>query len=159
MYLIGSYVPTYVSTVGNKIPGLLVIKEVRSIGWPATNLFGFYCGVGTHMAQSLRGTRMGANSYESDKTENAPRLLTDYICPSGHRFTLPFSLEANEIPEIWECDCGETALRQGIKRHVGKVAKIPKSHYDMLMERRTKKDLEGLLKERVELIRKPKKAS
>ncbi len=111
------------------------------------------------MAESLRGSRLGATSYESDQTENAPRLLTTFYCPAGHSFTMPFSLEADEIPEIWDCECGQVALRQGVKKHVGKPVKLAKSHYDMLMERRTKKDLEGLLKERVELFRKPKKAS
>ncbi|MDT7571151.1 MAG: hypothetical protein QOE05_1325, partial [Actinomycetota bacterium] len=33
----------------------------------------------------LRGTRLGAVSYESDRhTEFAPRLQATYDCPEGH---------------------------------------------------------------------------
>lgn len=111
------------------------------------------------MAESMRGSRLGSTSYESDSAENAPRRLTTFMCPEGHQFTLPFFLEADEIPDTWECECGELALRQGAKQPEVKPVKIAKSHYDMLMERRTKKDLENLLKERMELLRKPPKAS
>lgn len=111
------------------------------------------------MADSMRGSRLGATSYESDSGVYADRLPTVYICPVGHRFTMPFSVEAEEIPDTWECECGESAVRLGAGKPEVKPIKIPKSHYDMLLERRTKKDLESLLKERMETIRKPKKAS
>ena len=55
----------------------------------------------------LRGTRLGAVSYESDRhTEFAPRLRTVYDCPNGHETAVPFAAEA-EIPSLWECPrCG-----------------------------------------------------
>lgn len=111
------------------------------------------------MADSMRGSRLGATSYETDSGVYAARLPTVYNCPDGHSFTMPFSIEAEEIPDTWACECGEIAIRVGAGKVENKPVKIPKSHYDMLMERRTKKDLENLLKERMEIIRKPKKAS
>jgi hypothetical protein len=112
-----------------------------------------------YMAESMRGSRLGSTSYESDSAEFAPRQLTTFVCPEGHQFTMPFFIEADEIPDTWECECGELALRLGARQPEAKPVKIAKTHYDMLMERRTKKDLENLLKERMELLRKPQKAS
>lgn len=115
------------------------------------------------MAESMRGSRLGYTSYEIDPGVNAPRKITTFICPNEHVFELPFSIDADEIPDTWLCDCGESALRKGAGKVTKKILKPAKSHYDMLVERRSKKDLESLLKERVESIRKPvsrsKKAS
>lgn len=111
------------------------------------------------MAESMRGSRLGYTSYEMDPGVNAPRRVTTFVCPSEHVFSLPFSIEADEIPDTWSCECGQLATRQGIKPVTKKEPKVAKSHFDMLLERRTKKDLESLLKERVAGIRKPSKAS
>ena len=48
---------------------------------------------------ALRGTRLGATSYENDDhVELAPRQVTHYDCPNGaHHVSMPFSVEA-EIP-------------------------------------------------------------
>lgn len=107
------------------------------------------------MADSMRGSRLGYTSYEIDPGVNAPRKLTTFICPDEHMFELPFSIDADEIPDTWLCECGETAIRQGAGKVTKKFIKPTKTHYDMLVERRSKKDLESLLKERVETIRKP----
>src|SRR5437763_16589140 len=46
----------------------------------------------------LRGSRLGAVSYETDRNaELAPRQVIEFVCPHDHRFTVPFSDEA-EIP-------------------------------------------------------------
>ena len=57
--------------------------------------------------RALRGTRLGATSYENDRnTDLAPRQEVAFDCPKGHRFTVPFSAEA-ELPINWECRiCG-----------------------------------------------------
>ena len=57
--------------------------------------------------RALRGTRLGATSYENDRnTDLAPRQEVAFDCPKGHRFTVPFSAEA-ELPTNWECRvCG-----------------------------------------------------
>lgn len=102
----------------------------------------------------LRGTRLGGTSYESDAgVDLAPRRLTTYDCPKGHTTTLPFAEEA-EIPYNWECaTCGETAaLRDGVEPE-RKPEKPARSHWDMLLERRTLPELEDLLTERLRLVR------
>ena len=61
--------------------------------------------------RALRGTRLGATSYENDRnTDLAPRQEIAFDCPKGHHFTVPFAAEA-EVPATWECRvCGVTAF-------------------------------------------------
>jgi UDP-N-acetylmuramate-alanine ligase len=41
----------------------------------------------------LRGSRLGAVSYESDRnTEFAPRQTREFSCVNGHRFEVPFAV-------------------------------------------------------------------
>lgn len=102
---------------------------------------------------ALRGTRLGATSYETDAhVELAPRQQITYDCPVGHDTTMPFSIEA-EIPPLWECHCGRDALLRHGERPAAKPVKPARTHWDMLLERRSKDDLEVLLAERLELVR------
>jgi len=98
----------------------------------------------------LRGSRLGAVSYESDKhTEFAPRVATSYDCPRGHATTVPFAAEA-DIPSTWECRvCGATALRRDVEQPEAKATKPARTHWDMLLERRTIAELEEVLAERL----------
>lgn len=105
------------------------------------------------MAESMRGSQLGSTSYETDPGFSAPRSLTTYFCPEGHQFTMPFYIDADEIPATWECECGQLAVLKGAKNPAARQIKPLKSHYDMLLERRSKSDLESLLKERVTQIR------
>ena len=86
----------------------------------------------------LRGSRLGAVSYESDRhTEFAPRLDTVYDCPRGHATTMPFAVEA-EIPPTWECRvCGAVALQRDAEQPEPKKVKPARTHWDMLLERRS----------------------
>jgi hypothetical protein len=104
--------------------------------------------------RALRGTRLGAQSYETDRgVEVAPRHDVAYDCPNGHHFTVPFSIEA-DVPAVWECKvCGAEALEVDATRPEKKKAKPPRTHWDMLMERRSIADLEVLLTERLEVMR------
>ena len=104
--------------------------------------------------RALRGSRLGAQSYETDLgVEMAPRQSVTYDCPRDHRFTIPFSLEA-DVPDVWECTvCGAEALRVDGTRPEPKAGKPARTHWDMLLERRSVKDLEVLLAERLELLR------
>ena len=104
--------------------------------------------------RALRGTRLGATSYENDRnTDLAPRLDVPFDCPNGHHFSVPFAAEA-ELPPMWECRvCGAMATASTGDSPSPKKAKPPRSHWDMLMERRTKEDLEAVLAERLEVIR------
>lgn len=104
--------------------------------------------------RALRGTRLGAVSYETDAgIEPAARQIVTYDCPQGHTFTVPFSVEA-EIPAEWDCRlCGRAALRRDGERPEAKAGKPQRTHWDMLLERRSIPELEELLEERLELLR------
>ena len=55
---------------------------------------------------------------------------------------------------MWECTvCGAEALRVDGTRPEPKSGKPARTHWDMLLERRSVKDLEVLLAERLELLR------
>ena len=103
--------------------------------------------------RSLRGMSIGAKSLENDQgVEFAPRFEARYDCPNGHTIVLPFSTEA-DVPVVWECRCGAEALLRNASKPEGKAGKPPRTHWDMLLERRTVGELEALLTERLELLR------
>ncbi|MEI8056779.1 MAG: RNA polymerase-binding protein RbpA [Actinomycetes bacterium] len=104
------------------------------------------------MTEILRGTRLGATSYENEThVELAPRQVIDYICPVGHVSSMMFSMEA-DVPALWECRCGAEALRRNGEKPEVKATKPARTHWDMLLERRTIDDLETLLAERLEVL-------
>lgn len=103
--------------------------------------------------RSMRGTRLGAQSLENDVgVQPAARQYVTYHCPGDHAFVVPLSLEA-EIPALWECRCGTMALRENTEEPEVKPVKPPRTHWDMLMERRTTAELQVLLEERLQLLR------
>ncbi len=108
--------------------------------------------------RSLRGIRLGAQSLQSEEGvvfhERAQHI---YSCTScGRDTTWTFAADA-EVPPAWECrTCGaEALLRVGegtaTVDHSGD--KTPRSHWDMLLERRTIPELEELLEERLAFVR------
>lgn len=104
--------------------------------------------------RALRGSRLGAVSYENDEsTELAERQIARYGCPNGHRFEVPLSAEA-EVPAQWECRfCGVPATREDGVAPTETRAKPARSHWDMLLERRSIAELEAILEERLEVLR------
>jgi hypothetical protein len=103
--------------------------------------------------RSMRGTRLGAQSLESDTgVQPAARQNVTYHCPNGHSFVVPLSVEA-EVPALWECRCGSQARGENTELPEAKPTKPARTHWDMLMERRTTAELEVLLEERLELLR------
>lgn len=103
--------------------------------------------------RSMRGTRLGTQSLESDTgVQPAARQDVTYYCPNGHTIVVPLSVEA-DIPPLWECRCGGMALRENAEAPAQKPIKPARTHWDMLMERRTTAELEALLAERLELLR------
>lgn len=104
--------------------------------------------------RALRGTRLGATSYENDRnTDLAPRQEIAYDCPRGHHFTVPLAVDA-EVPATWECRyCGVTALKVDAELPKPKKGKPPRTHWDMLMERRSVEELEEVLAERLSALR------
>lgn len=104
--------------------------------------------------RSLRGMSIGAKSLESDdNVDFAARSDVAYICPKGHRTILPFA-EGAEIPDDWECRCGQIAHREGDEEHAGEDAGKPaRTHWDMLLERRSEEELKVLLDKRLTMHR------
>ena len=103
--------------------------------------------------RSLRGTNLSALSMESDENVVlSERRLTRYVCANQHVSELPFSVEA-EIPPTGECRCGlEGRLVDGPDVE-DRPVKAARTHWDMLLERRSIAELEDLLAERLEVLR------
>ena len=104
--------------------------------------------------RTLRGARLGGQSFEDERgIEFAARQQVGYRCQQAHEFEITMSVEA-EIPAVWECPrCGEEALSTAGIEKVVKAEKPVRTHWDMLLERRSEKELEEILKERLELLR------
>ena len=108
----------------------------------------------------MRGSRLGAVSYENDHNiDLAPRRDATYVCPTGHRFEMPFSAEA-DLPLTWECrECGVAAQLVDGDKPEPKKTKPARTHWDMLLERRSEAELEELLTERLDLLRQGRRKS
>jgi rubredoxin len=104
--------------------------------------------------RTLRGARLGGQSFEDERgIEFAARQQVGYACPQGHRFEITMSTEA-DIPAVWECPrCGAEGLSVDGIKPVEKAEKPVRTHWDMLLERRSVKELEDILTERLELLR------
>ncbi|MGL5810067.1 MAG: RNA polymerase-binding protein RbpA [Nocardioides sp.] len=104
--------------------------------------------------RTLRGARLGGQSFEDERgIEFAARQQVGYRCSTGHDFEITMAQEA-EIPATWECPrCGADSLSTaGIAPEV-KAEKPIRTHWDMLLERRSVVELEDILSERLELLR------
>lgn len=103
--------------------------------------------------RALRGMKIGANSLESDTgVDLAPRIEAIYDCPDGRTIVIPFAAEA-DVPPVWEAPGGGEALLRDATRPDPKPTKHVRTHWDMLLERRTVSELEELLDERLALLR------
>ncbi|NHI17061.1 RNA polymerase-binding protein RbpA [Microbacterium excoecariae] len=108
--------------------------------------------------RSLRGIRLGAQSLQSEEgVVFMERKEHTYVCGTcGRETQLMFAADA-EAPVSWECrTCGAEAVLQTPKGaaevdHSGD--KTPRTHWDMLLERRSIPELEELLAERLAFIR------
>ncbi|MEJ5996688.1 RNA polymerase-binding protein RbpA [Corynebacterium sp. H130] len=102
----------------------------------------------------LRGSRMGAVSYETDRDHDlAPRQLVKYKTDTGEVYEVPFADDA-EIPSTWLCKNGQIGVLMEGEGQEAKEVKPPRTHWDMLRERRSIEELDVLLEERIELLRK-----
>lgn len=110
------------------------------------------------MADStMRGMRLGAISLESDKNVKfEARTEHEYRCALGHTSMLNFAADA-EVPATWECKvCSRPAavVIDGVVVEGSlEVEKTPRSHWEMLLERRTRDELQELLDEQLENLR------
>ena len=110
--------------------------------------------VGTVAERTLRGARLGGQSFEDERgIEFAARQQAGYRCKQGHDFEITMSVEA-DVPATWECPrCGSESLSTDGVVPEEKAEKPARTHWDMLLERRSEKELEEILKERLELLR------
>lgn len=103
------------------------------------------------MAETMRGMRLGSQSLESDAgVELSERQRAGFRCPSGHEFSMVFAANV-EMPETWDCrSCSQKAVRlDGVDLIIQSMVNedAPRSHYDMVLERRSREELEELLAE------------
>ena len=103
---------------------------------------------------TLKGSRLGGTSFEDETgIEFAPRQHIMYDCRSGHEFEIPMAEDA-EIPYEWECPrCGAPSRRRDAQAPEPKLDRPARTHWDMLLERRSLPELEDILSERLELLR------
>lgn len=98
---------------------------------------------------SLRGMRIGsAPSLIERASDLVPRVTHAYTCPAGHEFSVPLATDA-EPPVVWDCRCGAIGLRNGQAQPAARAVRTSRSHWDILLERRSIADLEALLSERL----------
>lgn len=108
--------------------------------------------------RNLRGMRLGAQSLQSEEgVEFASRRRVSYRTQDGSTFEVTFAADA-EIPELWESPRsgleGRLVGEDGELVHSDAAPEKPaRSHWDMLLERRTRAELEELLEERLQLLR------
>ncbi|MDQ3628180.1 MAG: RNA polymerase-binding protein RbpA [Actinomycetota bacterium] len=102
----------------------------------------------------LRGARLGTQSFEDERgVEMAPRQQVTYVTDSGHEFQVTMSIEA-DIPTEWESpSTAEIGRRVGGFAPEVKKGKPARTHWDMLLERRSVDELEEILSERLQLLR------
>ncbi|MFC5370115.1 RNA polymerase-binding protein RbpA [Arcanobacterium bovis] len=110
--------------------------------------------------RSLRGMKIGANSLESDiGVALVDRREVTYEClDNQQRFVVTLAADA-EAPAVWECRCGSEAKLIGAQVEDDdeeKTQKPVRTHWDMLLERRSKEELQELLDERLALLREGK---
>ena len=97
---------------------------------------------------------MGAVSYETDRDHDlAPRQMVKYKTSEGDIFEVPFADDA-EIPEEWLCKNGQWGTLMEGEGVESKPVKPPRTHWDMLRERRSIEELDELLEERIDTLRK-----
>lgn len=103
--------------------------------------------------RALRGMRLGTQSMERTAgMDLAERHEVHYDCPQGHILVFPFAAEA-DVPLSWECHCGSLALLRDGERAEPREVRHQRTHWDMLLERRTIAELEELLQERLDVLR------
>ena len=99
--------------------------------------------------RNLRGTQLGSRSLESEEgVAPAPRQMVEYMCADGHSFTVPFSVDA-DIPATWNSSTHGLGTRVGSAQSDEDDMKPVRTHWDMLLERRSFDKLQELLDERL----------
>ena len=99
---------------------------------------------------SLRGARLGSASFEeATGVTLSPRQTTEYLCSNQHITSVIFAADA-EVPSNWDCrQCSQVAKLRNPSQveQPEPETKVARTHLEILLERRTREDLEILLKE------------
>lgn len=112
----------------------------------------------TMAERNLRGMRLGSQSLQSEEgVEFVSRRKSVYRTADGATFEVTFAADA-EVPEVWESPKsgqeGRLVAEDGTLVETEQVeTKAARTHWDMLLERRTRPELEELLQERLTLLR------
>lgn len=103
--------------------------------------------------RSLRGMRLGAQSMETEQgVEPAPRQNVEYVCQDGEKIVVTFSAEA-EIPSTWTSPTGKEGVLVDGSTPDETPNKPVRTHWDMLLERRSEEELEQILQDRLKILR------
>ena len=103
--------------------------------------------------RSLRGMRLGAQSMETESgVEPAPRQRVEYRCEDGERVFVTFAAEA-DVPPVWVSKTGKEALLVDGEKPDTSNEKPVRTHWDMLLERRSIEELEVILQDRLDKLR------
>jgi len=102
--------------------------------------------------------RLGTQSMQSEEgVEFSPRQRVTYRTADGSTFEVVFAADA-ELPPVWEdARTGQEGILLGpdgepVELDQGET-KAPRSHWDMLLERRSIDELEVILQERLDYLR------
>lgn len=103
--------------------------------------------------RSLRGMRLGAQSMETEAgVEPAARQQIEYRSKDGESVVVTFAAEA-DVPNAWPTKSGKEALRVDGKGPVADDTKPQRTHWDMLLERRSIEELDETLAGQLEKLR------
>jgi hypothetical protein len=102
--------------------------------------------------------RLGAQSLQSDEgVVLVDHQLRTYQTEDGERFVVTFAADA-EAPQVWPSP--KTGVEGRLLDTEGDIvpyeapeAKAQRTHWDMLLERRSEEDLQVLLDQRLALLR------
>jgi thioesterase domain-containing protein len=102
--------------------------------------------------------RLGSQSFQSEEgVEFVDRVSARYRADDGAEFLIVFAEDA-EVPVRWEnARTGQSGILldasgNPVEEERGEE-KVARTHWDMLLERRTIPELEELLNERLEILR------
>ncbi|MEU5847419.1 RNA polymerase-binding protein RbpA [Saccharopolyspora shandongensis] len=103
---------------------------------------------------TLKGAKGFRSSHQKDdEHEPAPRRHVTYVCAKGCEFSIPFAIDAGR-PIVWECRAH--GIDAGIVGSDDRFEAIEmpraRTHWDMLLERRSIPELEAVLAERIRLL-------
>ena len=109
--------------------------------------------------RTLRGARIGSTSLQGEAgVELSPRRAVEYLTDKGTRFTVMFDADA-EPPADWvdqrtgEIGFLDDEAGRAARSEIEEKEASQRTHWDMLIERRSREELEELLEERLQLLR------